>query len=80
MFKLNRLIDLQLTDESFEIREDALSYNFTEFNQQEGEIKASILFSDSVKWRIIDEFGIEYVEETDKGNIVNNTPFNAVAE
>lgn len=70
MFKLNRLIDLQLTDESFEIRENALSYNFTEFNQQEGEIKASILFSDSVKWRIIDEFGIEYVEETDKGNIV----------
>lgn len=71
MFKLNRILDLKTLDQKF--TEEIANYTPIKFEPQSEEIKATVLFNDNVKWRIVDEFGIDNIIETTKGNILTFT-------
>lgn len=69
MFKLSRIADLQLTDTPIESRE------IPEYHQQnlwdmDKQIKATVRFDEYVKWRLIDEWGVDFLKYDDDGNIV----------
>lgn len=69
MFKLSRIADLQLTDTSIENRE------IPEYNQQNlwnmnNQITATVRFDKHVKWRLIDEWSVDFLKYDDDGNIV----------
>ena len=71
MFKLNRILDLKTLDQKF--TEEIANYTPIKFEPQSEEIKATVLFNDNVKWRVVDEFGIDNIIETTKGNILTFT-------
>lgn len=73
MFKLNRMVNLKLSDEVFNELNEIPAYTPIAFEHQPGEIQATVLFDDSVKWRIIDEFGIENINQTEKGSSITFT-------
>ena len=69
MFKLTRMTELAVTDE---ICEDRVVPGFTsdKLRHTRGEIKATVKFDISVKWRIIDEFGADFLKYDDSGDLV----------
>ncbi|HWT75211.1 MAG TPA: YafY family protein [Mobilitalea sp.] len=74
MFKLNRLWELQDTGESFEFRE--IPEERKDFNSYfTDEIEITVLFDESVKYRLIDEYGIESYTVTDEGKLLFRTSF-----
>ncbi len=73
MFKLTRILNLNISEESFIKIEEIPSYTPVVFDHQPDEIETTILFSDDVKWRIIDHFGIESISSYNKGNIITLT-------
>lgn len=74
LFKLNRLWELTDTDKVFSLREipeerkDFESY-FTD------EIQITALFDESVKYRLIDEYGVESYTITEEGKLLFRTSF-----
>lgn len=74
MFKLNRLLELNVVEEIFipreipEERKDFDSY-FTE------EIQVTILFDENVKYKLIDEYGTESFTITDEGKLLFRMSF-----
>ncbi len=55
MFKLSRLADLRLTDKAREKR-SVPEYVSNKFDYTPNEVKATVRFHNSVKWRLADEF------------------------
>ena len=74
LFKLNRVCELVDTGEVFEVRDipakskDLDSY-FT------GEIQVTLLFDESVRYRLIDEYGLEGFTVTEEGKLLLRTNF-----
>ncbi|MCH5300529.1 MAG: YafY family transcriptional regulator [Ruminococcus sp.] len=72
MFKLNRIVNLSISEDSFSEIKEIPSYTPVVFDHQPSEISATILFSEDVKWRIIDHFGIENISVSDRGNTITH--------
>ena len=69
MFKLTRMTELAITDDRCEERVIP-EYTSDKLRHTKGEIKATVKFDTSVKWRIIDEFGADFLKYDDSGNLV----------
>lgn len=69
MFKLTRLTDLECTGEPCELRE-VPEYTCDKLRHTKGEIEVTAKFDKSLKWRIIDEFGTEFPQFDDNGDIL----------
>ncbi len=69
MFKLTRLSDLCLTGEKCCDR-TVPPYTCDKLLHTKGEIEATVRFDQSVKWRVIDEFGPELLSYDHDGNIL----------
>lgn len=69
MFKLSRMTEVAITDE---ICADRIvpEYTSDKLRHTRGEIKATVKFDISVKWRIIDEFGVDFLKYDVDGNLV----------
>ena len=69
MFKLTRMTELAITDDRCEDRVIP-EYTSDKLRHTRGEIKATVKFDISVKWRIIDEFGVDFLKYNDSGDLV----------
>jgi predicted DNA-binding transcriptional regulator YafY len=69
MFKLTRMTGLALTGEQFGER-DVPEYTCDKLRHINGDIKATVRFDKSQKWRLIDEFGPDLIRYDDDGNII----------
>lgn len=69
MFKLTRMTQLALSDEICKDR-NVPEYACDKLRHTKGEIKATVRFDDPVKWRIIDEFGVDLLNYDDNGNLI----------
>lgn len=69
MFKLSRIAGLQITDEPIEPRE-APEYQQQNWWGTDSQVKATVRFDKSVKWRLIDEWGVDRLQYDEDGNIV----------
>lgn len=68
MFKLSRMTELECTNEHCEER-TVPEYTCDKLRHTKGEIKSTVRFDDSVKWRIIDEFGADFLKYNQNGEI-----------
>lgn len=68
LFKLTRLFDLKNTGEKCEPR-DVPPYKCERLWHLNGQITATVRFDDSMKWRVIDEYGMEIPKFNDDGSI-----------
>ncbi|MBQ8968033.1 YafY family protein [Ruminococcus sp.] len=69
MFKLTRMTDLALSGNlcgDGEVPE----YTCDKLRHTKGEIEATVKFSSEIKWRIVDEFGIDFVRYDENGDII----------
>ena len=69
MFKLTRMTEIVITDDICENRA-VPEYTSDKLRHTRGEIKATVKFDTSVKWRIIDEFGVDFLKYDERGNLV----------
>ncbi len=69
MFKLTRMTDLKCTGEKFDLK-DIPVYTCDKMRHTHSEIKATVKFFPDVKWRLIDEFGIDSFTENENGSII----------
>ena len=69
MFKLSRMTGLTLTDEKRGSRE-VPEYVCDKLEHTEGEVEITVKFDDSVKWRIMDDYGADFLKYNDNGEIV----------
>lgn len=69
MFKLSRMTNLTITDEKRSGRE-VPEYVCDKLEHTEGEVEITVKFDDSVKWRIIDEYGVNSIKYNENGEIV----------
>lgn len=79
MFKLTRMTGLTGTGEVFEPR-DIPEYTCDKLRHTKGEISAKVKFDKSVKWRIVDEFGSELVDDFGADNYMEDKDGNIVIE
>ncbi len=71
MFKLTRMTDIAATGDKCEKREVPL-FTSDKLRHTKGNVKATIKFSSNVKWRLVDEFGIDRLTEQEDGSIIIN--------
>lgn len=71
MFKLNRMVNIQISSETFVKTNDMPNLNSQGYHKSKSAIRASVLVDKEIQWHIIDEFGIEALEHTKKGLIFN---------
>ncbi len=69
LFKLMRMTELAIDDEIF-VQRDVPEYECDKLRHTRGEISAKVRFDKSVKWRIVDEFGVESFDEDENGNVI----------
>ena len=69
MFKLTRMTELTLTDEKCADR-IVTEYICNKQWDNTGGIEVVVKFDDSVKWRIIDEFGVDFLKYSENGDII----------
>lgn len=69
MFKMSRIAGLQMTDKPIEPRE-APEYQQQNWWGKDSQVKATVRFDKSVKWRLIDEWGVDRLQYDEGGNIV----------
>lgn len=69
MFKLTRMTELRDTGNKCPQR-DVPEYSIDKLRHAKGEIEAAVRFDKSLKWRIIDEFGTDFLNYDDEGNIL----------
>ncbi len=69
LFKLTRMTELTLTDEKVCGR-SVPEYICDRLQHPPGEIEVTVKFDDSVKWRVIDEFGADLVKYDENGDII----------
>ncbi|MBQ8824947.1 MAG: WYL domain-containing protein, partial [Ruminococcus sp.] len=63
--------DLKLTGEKCEMR-DIPEYVCNKMPYSKDEVESIVKFDKSVKWRIIDDFGVEALKFNEEGNILIN--------
>ncbi|MCM1062413.1 MAG: YafY family transcriptional regulator [Eubacterium sp.] len=68
LFKIARLCELKSAGEKCEER-DVPQYKLDRLWHLTGEVHATVKFDESVKWRIIDEYGTEIPKLTEDGSI-----------
>lgn len=71
MFKLTRITELHLTGIPCEEREVPV-YTCDKLRHTRGDVEAVVRFDKSVKWRLIDEWGVDCFEEDEEGNIIKH--------
>jgi len=69
LFKLNRMLELKLAGEQFEGRELPEFKPKQQMNYQ-GEIMVKALFDPQMKWRLVEEYGIDSFEELEDGRLL----------
>lgn len=69
MFKLTRITNLKLTGQKIEYR-DVPQYICDKLRHTKDGVSVIVKFDSSVKWRLIDEYGIEMLTEDKDGNII----------
>lgn len=69
MFKLNRMLDLLNTGEKYHIREN-LPLELSKEKLYPHKLKVKGIFEPSMKWRLIDEYGIESFTEQADGKLL----------
>lgn len=69
MFKMSRIAGLQMTDKPIEPRE-APEYQQQNWWGKDSQVKVTVRFDKSVKWRLIDEWGVDRLQYDEGGNIV----------
>lgn len=69
LFKLNRMTELQLTEECFEKRKVPLP-NLENKKIFPGGIRVKVIFEAECKWRLVEEFGLESFEEQEDGRLL----------
>lgn len=69
LFKLTRMTKLTKTENAF-VQRDIPEYVCDKLWHTRGEISAKVRFDKSVKWRIVDEFGVESFDEDENGDII----------
>ena len=69
MFKMSRIAGLQMSDKPIEPRE-APEYQQQNWWGKDSQVKATVRFDKSVKWRLIDEWGVDRLQYDEGGNIV----------
>lgn len=74
LFKIGRMQRLALSGDTFEPRE-ILPYHLAEDKIFPARIQAAALFSPAMRWRLIDEYGIESFEETGDGRLLFRSGF-----
>lgn len=67
MFKLTRMTELHASGEKFLPREIPV-YSCDKLRHTKGEIAVTVRFDSSVMWRLVDEFGAEYLSSAANGN------------
>lgn len=77
MFKLTRMTELTLTDEKIPDR-SVPEYICDKQWDNTGGIEVTVKFDNSVKWRIIDEFGAGSLKYNEKGDIIVTIPWSNV--
>lgn len=68
MFKLTRMTELHTSGEKFLPREIPV-YSCDKLRHTKGEIAVKVRFDSSVMWRLVDEFGAEYLSSAANGSI-----------
>lgn len=68
LFKLSRMTELECTGEMCEERA-VPEYTCDKLRHTKGGIKATVRFDKSVKWRIIDEFGVDLPKYNENGDV-----------
>lgn len=71
MFKLTRMTELRLAGIPCEEREVPI-YTCDKLRHTRGNVEAVVRFEQSVKWRLIDEWGVDCFEEDGEGNIIKH--------
>lgn len=69
MFKLTRMTELTLTDEKRGSREVPV-YVCDKLRHTEGEVEITVKIDESAKWRIIDEYGADFLKYNENGEII----------
>ena len=69
MFKLTRMAELVLTDEKRAARE-VPEYVSDKLRHTQGEVEITVRIDESAKWRIIDEYGADFLKYNENGEIV----------
>ncbi|MBQ8979084.1 MAG: YafY family transcriptional regulator, partial [Oscillospiraceae bacterium] len=69
MFKLTRMTELVMTDDRCADRA-VPEYIPDKLRHTKGEIKVTVKFDASAKWRIIDEFGADFLKYDESGDLV----------
>ena len=69
MFKLNRILDLKNTGEKFELRQ-LPEFNISSERIFPNNIKITALFEPVIKWRLVEEYGIESFKEQPDGKLL----------
>ena len=74
LFKLNRMTELAKTGDVFICRE-VTPPDLADEKIFPGEVKVKALFDPEVKWRLVDEFGLDSFTETEDGKILFTSDF-----
>lgn len=74
LFKLNRMVNVQLSNESFSIRTAPLPDLGSE-RIFSGGIRVKVLFEADCKWRLVEEFGPNCFQEQDSGKLLFQADF-----
>ena len=69
MFKLTRMTELALTEENRAERE-VPGYVCDKLRHTEGEVEITVKIDESAKWRIIDEYGADFLKYSENGGII----------
>ena len=69
MFKLTRMTELALTEENRAERE-VPGYVCDKLRHTEGEVEITVKIDESAKWRIIDEYGADFLKYNENGEII----------
>lgn len=69
MFKLDRITELTLTDIPCGKRE-VPGYTCDKLQHTKGEVGVKVRFDGAIKWRIVDEFGIDFIKYDENGDII----------
>lgn len=68
MFKLTRMTKPVITDEIC-LKRDVPEYTCDKLRHTKGDVRAEVRFDSSLKWRLIDEFGTDYLRYDENGDI-----------
>ncbi len=74
MFKLNRMDQVTVTDQIFEIRKVPMP-DFSNEKIFPGNIRVKALFAPDMKWRLVEEFGPHCFTEADDGRLLFRADF-----